>query len=344
MFRFAHPVFLYALGLVPFLVFLFWLSLRLKKKALKQFGDYNIIAQLMPDVSNARTILKFILTLLALIVLIFTISGPQFGSKLREEKRKGIEIIIAIDVSNSMLAQDIQPNRLERAKQAVSKMVDKLQNDKIGLVVFAGKAYTQLPITTDYVSAKMFLSSINTNIVAVQGTDIGAAIDLAAKSFGPQEDMKKVIVILTDGENHEDAPVEAASKAAEKGIIIHTIGIGLPQGAPIPVSENVNQQNFRKDNSGSVIISRLDETTLQQIASAGKGEYIRNNNSQLGLDLLFDKINKLDKKEIDAKVYTDYDDQFQYLAIIALIILFIDTFILERKNKLLRRVQLFSKQ
>lgn len=235
-FRFDHPELLYLFALVPILIILFWLSHLIKKKALQKFGEMNIISQLMPYASFTRPVYKFAILILALSFVIIGISGPQFGSKLQKIKRKGVEVIIALDVSNSMMAQDIQPNRLERAKRAISKMVDKLNNDKVGLIVFAGEAYTQLPITTDYASAKLFLSTISTDIVPIQGTAIGSAIQLATRSFTPDSEASKAIIVITDGENHEDDAVTAANTAKEMGITVHTIAMGLPEGAPIPVS------------------------------------------------------------------------------------------------------------
>ncbi len=343
MFRFAHTDYLYALFAIPIIIILFWLSLRLKKKSIRAYGDFGVISQLMSEVSYSRPVVKFIIVILALTSLIFGIAGPQFGSKLEEMKREGVEIIIAIDVSNSMMAQDIQPNRLELAKRAISKMIDRLHNDKIGLIVFAGDAYTQLPITTDYAAAKMFLSSVNIDIVPKQGTAIGAAIDLGTKSFGPETGKNKALIIITDGENHEDNAVEAAGKSAENGIIVHTIGMGLPKGAPIPVYGRFGNIYYRKDKEGNIIISKLNETMLQQIASAGGGIYIRADNTQSGLNTLFDEINKMEKKELESSIYSDYEDRFQYIIALALIFLLFDFIILERKNRLLRNIHIFNK-
>ena len=339
MFRFAHADTLYLLILVPLLMGLFiWGRIRRKKKLL-EFGDDEVISQLMPDVSAARPVWKFYLSLLAIVAMIFVVAGPQFGSKLQTTNRKGIEMIIALDVSNSMLAEDILPNRLERAKQAISQMVDRLGNDKIGLIVFAGDAYTQLPITSDYASAKMFLSTINTGIVPKQGTAIGAAIKLGTRSFGTQDDVSRAIVVITDGENHEDDAVKAAEAALEKGILVYTIGMGSAKGAPIPVGGN---NNFRKDRAGNVVITKLDEKMLQEIAIAGGGKSIRANNSKVGLNELLKELNTLEKKEIESKVYSEYDDQFQWLAWIALILLIGEVFILERKNRYLKDIRIFK--
>lgn len=338
-FRFAHPHFLYLLVLVPALV-LFFLYIRYRRiKALKSFGNPEVIETLMPEVSSSRPIIKFILIAFTFMVFVFLLAGPQFGSKLQSIKRKGIEVIIALDVSNSMMANDIKPNRLERAKQAISKMVEKLHDDKIGLVVFAGDAYIQLPITTDYASAKMFLSTINTSIVPVQGTAIGKAIDLSVKAFGPQTEASRAIIVITDGENHEDDAVAAAQRAKEKGIIVNTIGMGLAQGGPIPI-EGTN--NFVKDRSGNVVITKLDEETLRKVAESGGGNYFRANNTNTGLNELFKEISKMDKTEFEAKVYADYEDQFQWLAWIILFFLVAEIFVLNRKNPYLSKIKLFD--
>jgi len=342
MFQFAHPIYLYGLIGVPILVFLYVISYRLKKKAIKTFGDWDIMKLLMKDRSTKRQGFKFITLLLAYTAVVLVIAGPQFGSKLEQVKRQGIEIMIALDVSNSMNAEDIQPSRIERSKRAISKMIDKLHNDKIGLIVFAGDAYTQLPITIDYAAAKMFTDAVNTSSIQKQGTAIGTAIDLAISSFDPKSKNSKVIIIITDGENHEDNAVEAATRATEQGIVVHTIGMGSADGAPIPQIARYGQVDYRKDKDGSVIITKLDEVMLQQIASAGEGVYVRASNSETGLNTLYDEINKMKKGDIDAKIYSDYEERFPYLAGIALFLLIIELFILERKNKILSKINIFK--
>jgi Ca-activated chloride channel family protein len=279
--------------------------------------------------------------MLALAFFIVGTARPQFGSKLKKVQREGIELIIALDVSNSMLAEDIQPNRLERAKRAISRLVDRLKDDKIGLIVFAGEAYTQLPITSDYNSAKLFLEAVNTQIVPRQGTAIGAAINMAMRSFTQAGNANKAIVIITDGENHEDDPVSAAQEGAKNGIVIHTIGMGLPQGSPIPVLRN-GQTDYLQDNDGNVVVTKLDEITLEEISAAGNGIYVRANNAQVGLNALFDEINKMEKEEMETLVYSEYDDQFQYFFAIGLFLLLLEFIILERKNRYLMKVNLFS--
>lgn len=339
MFRFAHPETLYLLVIIPLLIILFIWGRMKRKRQLRKFGEDMLMEQLMPNVSAKRPVWKFYIFLLAIGAMIFVVAGPQFGSKLQTAKRQGVELIIALDVSNSMLAQDIKPNRLERSKQAISQMVDKLGNDKIGLIVFAGDAYTQLPITTDYASAKMFLSTINTGIVPTQGTAIGKAINLGIRSFGPEEDVSRAIIVITDGENHEDDAIKAAEAAQEKGIIVYTIGMGSAKGAPIPTGSN---NTFRKDREGNIVITKLDGKMLQEIAIAGGGKSIRANNTKVGLNELLKEINKMEKSEIEAKVYSDYDEQFQWLAWIALALLIFEIFILERKNKFLKDINLFK--
>jgi Ca-activated chloride channel family protein len=274
-------------------------------------------------------------------MVIIILARPQFGSKLEEVKKEGAEVIIALDVSNSMLAGDIQPDRLTRAKQALTRLIDNLDNDRIGLIVFAGDAYTQIPITTDYVSAKMFLNAIGPDMVPKQGTAIGAAIDLGMKSFSPGEGKSKAMIIITDGENHEDDPVSSAAEAAKAGIVIHTIGIGSEDGVPVPVTVN-GKKEFLKDIDGNTVISKLDEDILKKIAIASGGSYVRANNSNIGLDEIFSEINKMKKQEMESTVYTEYNDQFQIFAAISIFLLILDFIIMERKNRKLSNIRLFK--
>ncbi len=340
MFRFAHINFFYLLALIPLLTVFFMLFLHWRKKALVRYGDWNMISQLMPEYSLAKGLLKFSGVMIALMLLAIGLAGPQTGSKLEKIQRKGIDLMIALDVSNSMLAMDIKPNRLERAKQSISRLVDKLEGDRIGIIVFAGKAYTQLPITTDYAAAKMFIATINTGIVPTQGTAIGEAISLAANSFGESK-RNKAIVIITDGEDHQGGVLEQAETMAKKGIAIYTIGMGLPEGAPIPVMNGDIQTGYKKDAEGNTIMSKLDETLLQRIASLGNGMYIRANNSETGLNKIFDDLNKIQKSEIEARQFSDYEDRYQYFIALALFILILDLFVFERKTQWLKKVKPF---
>ena len=341
MFRFGNSEFLWVLLIIPVLALIFIWSRIARKRALKRFGHQQTLRVLMPFASKSRPVFKFILLMLALAFFIVGAARPQFGSKLKKVQREGVELMIALDVSNSMMAEDIQPNRLERSKRAISRLIDRLEDDKIGLIVFAGEAYMQLPITSDYNSAKLFLNSVNTQIVPTQGTAIGAAINMSSRSFTPEGEANKAIIVITDGENHEDDAVSAAEQAAENGMVVHTIGMGLPEGSPIPVLRN-GQQDYLKDNSGEVVITKLNETMLEKISTAGNGIYVRANNAQVGLNALFDEINKLEKEEMESLVYSEYDDQFQYFFGIGLFLLLFEFIILDRKNRYFRKVNLFT--
>ncbi|MEI7421260.1 MAG: VWA domain-containing protein [Prolixibacteraceae bacterium] len=339
-FRFAHPEYFYIFLVLPALAILFIYNRIVRNKNLKNFGQLELLEQLMPNISSGRPVIKFVVWLLAVTCLITALAQPQFGSKLTLTKRKGVELIIALDVSNSMKAQDIKPNRLERAKRAIAKLTDRLKNDKIGLIVFAGQAYVQLPITSDYSSAKLFLESITTDVVPVQGTAIGAAIEMGTKSFSPKFQGSRAIIVITDGENHEDDAVGAAKNAKEKGIVVHTIGMGLPQGAPIPVTEG--SSDFMKDKSGSIVVTKLDEPMLTQIAEAGGGSYIRASTAEVGLNNLFNEIEKMQKTEMETREYTEYNDQFGVFLTLAFILILLDFLILDRKNKWLKNFRLFG--
>jgi Ca-activated chloride channel family protein len=341
LFRFANPDFLYLLLLLPVLVILWILNEVRKKRALQRLGNIRLVKKLLPEQSAMRPSLKFFIQLVALSSVIIILARPQFGSKLEEVKKEGVEVIIALDVSNSMLADDIEPDRLTRAKQALTRLIDNLENDRIGLIVFAGDAYTQIPITTDYVSAKMFLSTINPDMVPKQGTAIGAAIDLGMRSFSPGEGKSKAIIIITDGENHEDDPVSKAAEAYKAGIIIHTIGIGSPQGSPIPVTSG-GRKDYLRDADGNTVITRLDEDILKKIALNAGGNYVRASNSSIGLDEIFSQIKKMKKEDLESKMFTEYNDQFQIFAIIALFFLVVDFIIMERKNRKLAKIRLFK--
>jgi len=341
LFRFANSDFLYLLLLLPVLVLLYIINEIRKKRALQRFGDIKLVAGLVPELSNIRTAIKFILLLIAFSSGIIMLARPQFGSKLEDVKKQGVEVIIALDVSNSMLAEDIQPDRLTRAKQAISRLVDNLDNDKIGLIVFAGDAYTQIPVTTDYISAKMFLSTINPDMVPKQGTAIGAAINLGIRSFSPGEGKSKAMIIITDGENHEDDPVKAAEEASKTGIIIHTIGIGSTDGVPIPVKTN-GKRDYLKDVNGNTVITKLDEDILKKIAVSANGNYVRASNSNIGLDEIFSEIKKMKKQDLESTMYTEYNDQFQIFAAITLFLLLVDFIIMERKNRRLANIRLFK--
>jgi Ca-activated chloride channel family protein len=337
MFRFEHPEYLYGLLLLPVFFALFLYAMYIKKRYLKRFGDIRLLQTLMPDSSVKSQHIKFWLLMVCLALFVFMSAGPQFGSKLETVKRQGIEVMICLDVSNSMLSEDIKPNRLEKSKQVLSKLIDNLQNDKIGLIVFAGDAFIQLPITADYVSAKMFLSSINPSMVPTQGTAIGAAINLALHSFSPNESSEKTIVIITDGENHEDDAQGAAKTASEKGIKVHVLGVGSENGSPIPVGND-----YMRDREGNMITTRLNEKMCEEIAAAGNGMYARTDNTNNALKALQKELNRMGKSEVESRVYTAYDEKFQIPGWLLIFFLLIEFFITNRKNKILSKIRLFS--
>jgi Ca-activated chloride channel family protein len=341
MIRFEYIEFLYALLLLPIFISLYSFMAYWRKKAINRYGDEHLINKLMPGVSRSRMVIRFVIFLLAFTSLIIAISNPQIGSKIENAKRKGIDLIIALDVSNSMLAQDIKPNRLSASKQAISKLIDKLKGDRVGIIVFAGHAYTQLPITTDYAAAKMFLNTVNPDMLPVQGTAIGEAIMLSSKSFGESEH-NKAIIIITDGENHEGDALKAVEEAVELGIVVYTIGMGLPEGGPIPIYKDGELEDYKKDREGSIITTKLNEPMLQQIAAAGQGIYVRANNSQAGLNKIFEEIDRLEESEFETKTFSDYEDRFQYFLVLTIILLIIEFIIVERKSKWSDRIKLFE--
>ncbi len=344
-FRLAYESYVYLFALVPIFIVIFLLMMRWKKTAIKRMGDWKVVSPLFANSSSGKPILKFVLMMVALSLVILAICGPQLGSKLTEVKRKGVDIIICLDVSNSMNAEDIKPSRLERSKQAISKLIDNLQGDRIGLIVFAGQAYTQLPITTDYGAAKLFLNSISSAMLPTQGTAIGAAIDLGVASFGDSiKQHNSAIIVITDGENHEDDAIEAAKNARNHGITVHTIGMGSVDGGPIPVFNNGVRVSYMQDENGQTVITKLDENNLIQIAAAGKGKFVRATNSDDGLALIMNDISKMDKKEFSSKLFTDYEDQFQWVLAIALLVLLIEFTITERKSKWIQKINLFDEK
>ncbi len=344
MIRFAHIIYLYGLIVIPVILLLYLLMRIWKKRALKTFGDSIILNKLFPDVSSSKMTWKMILFSLAFAMVVIGIADPQVGTKLEEVKRSGIDIIIAIDVSNSMKCEDIKPNRLERAKQSVSRLIDKLQNDRIGLIVFAGKAYVQLPLTTDFAAAKLLLSTVDCDLIPTQGTAIGNAIDLAQKSFVEKEKKYKCLILITDGENHEDDAIEAAKEATKEGIIIHTVGMGTPDGGPIPVYQGGVRVGFRKDNEGHTVVTKLDESMMRQLAAAGNGTFVRASNSDDALNVIMKEINSMEKKKYGEKEYSQYEDRFQIFFAAAFVLLLIEFLMSERKNKWLSRINLFGEK
>lgn len=338
MFRFADPNVLYLLIILPFVAIFYFYSNYRRTKRLRKYGDPELLSMLMPEASAHRPVFKFWVLWITLGLSIVMLARPQFGTRLEKVKRSGIETIIALDISNSMLAEDVVPSRLEKAKSLISRLVSNFNDDKVGLIVFAGDAFTQLPITSDYISAKMFLESITPSLISSQGTNIGEAIRLAIKSFTPQEKVGRAIIVITDGENHEGGAVEAAKEAASKGMKVFVLGIGSPDGSPIPLE---GSNDYRKDNQGNVIVTRLNEQMCREVAQAGNGVYIRVDNSSSAQSLLQKEIDKLTKRDLESTVYSNYNEQFPALAWIIIVLLIIEVVVLDKKNPLFKNIKLF---
>ena len=328
MIHFAQGQFLFLLLLIPLFFIIFAIVLKFRQRRIRKFGDENLVSQLMPSYAKGKAWVRLSLFALAFFFFVIGLSRPQIGAKLKEHETKGAEIMIALDVSNSMLAEDYSPNRLERAKLAIARLVDKLRDDRIGLIVFAGNSFVQLPITTDYVSAKMFLNSISTESVPVQGTAIGEAINTAIRSFSAQSEKSRAVIVITDGENHEDDPVAAAKQAAGMGIRVFTIGVGSPEGKPIPMDGEL-----LKDKDGNIVVTRLDESVLQDVAYAGNGVYVRAGNSEFGLNPIIDDIRKMEDEKYNSIVFEEYDEQFMYFFAIALFFLVLEMLVGDRRSK-----------
>ena len=328
MLNFAQAQYLLLILLIPVFFIIQAVMLKLRGRRIRKFGDENLVSMLMPSYSRGKVWMRLVLFSIGFFFFVIGLSRPQIGAKLKEHETKGAEIMIVLDVSNSMLAEDYSPNRLERAKLAISRLVDKLRDDRIGLIVFAGNSFVQLPITTDYVSAKMFLNSITTESVPVQGTAIGDAINTAMRSFSAQSEKSRAIIVITDGENHEDDPVAAAKQAAELGVSVYAIGVGSPEGKPIPMDGEL-----LKDKEGEIVVTRLDETVLQEVAQAGNGVYVRAGNSEFGLNPIIDNIKKLEDERYSSIVFEEYDEQFMYFLGIALFFFVIEMLIGDRRSK-----------
>jgi Ca-activated chloride channel family protein len=342
MLRFAHTQFLWGLAFVPLLIILFLVVRRWKRKALATFGDKKVVQRIIPEVSFSRPIVKFIFFITAYTLLVIGLADPQIGTKTEDTRSKGADLMILLDVSNSMLSQDFAPNRLENAKLALDQLISNLKDNRIGIIVFAGKAYVQLPSTNDYSAAKLFLNTINTGIVPVQGTAIGSAIDMGMRSFDFNNGTSKVMILMTDGENHEDDAVKAAEEAHDKNVIIHVIGFGSPQGAPIPIYENGKPAGFHTDSAGHEVISKLNEDMCKEIATAGHGVYIRATNANSGLGIVMDQVNKMKQKTYNSKQFTEFEDRFQFFLAIAFLLLVAEFFISSKKSLRLSRLKLFE--
>ena len=337
MLRFEDPIYLWMLLIIPILVLVRFIVWQKRKRNLRKFGDPSLLKEMMPDVSKYRPTIKFCLLLSAITILIFMIARPQVGSKISHEKREGIEVLIALDISNSMLAQDVIPSRLEKSKLLIEDLVDHFTNDKVGLVVFAGDAFVQLPITNDYVSAKMFLQNINPSLITTQGTDLARAISLSQSCFTQREHIGRAIIVITDGEDHEGGVLEAAREAYKKGINVFILGVGTSKGAPIPDGNG----GYLKDNSGQTVLSALNEQMCQQVAKAGNGVYIHVDNTSDAQERLNKELSKLQSGISDTVVYSEYNEQFQIFGIILLLLLIVETILLESRNPLFKKINLF---
>lgn len=328
MIYFAYPQYLLLLWAVPLLPITFWLMRLLRRRRIRRFGDGSLVGDLMPSVSPTKDWTRVVLLSLALLFLVIGVSRPQTGAKLSERKTHGAEVMICLDVSNSMLAQDYTPNRLERAKLAISRITDKLSSDRIGLVIFAGSSFVQLPITADYISAKMFLGTISTGSIPLQGTAIGDAISTAIRSFSLESQNSRAIIVISDGENHEDDAVAAASNAHESGITVYTIGVGSAEGQPIPTAEGL-----LKDKDGQIVVTKLDEKTLQDAAKAGGGAYIHAENDEFGLNPIIDNIKAMEAEEFNSVVFEEYDELYMYFLAISFVLLALEMLVGRRRSK-----------
>jgi len=341
-FQLEEKIWFWALLVIPavallFLVLQFW-----KKRAQKQFADKILLKQLSPNQSVFKAVLKLVIWSLAITFLILALVNPKMGTKLETVKREGVDIVFAVDVSKSMLAEDIAPNRLEKSKQLVMQIINNLASDRVGIIAYAGKAFPQLPITTDYAAAKMFLQNMNTDMLSSQGTAIGEAIELAKTYFDNEEQTNRILIIISDGEDHSEIAADVAEEASKQGIRIFTIGVGDVKGAPIPIKKNGVVLNYKKDNQGETVITKLDENTLKAIAEEANGTYINGKNTNKVVESIRDILNKMDKTEFEAKQFADFKDQFQWFLALALALLFLDIFLLERKTAWLKKLNLFN--
>lgn len=340
MFRFEDPIYLWALLVIPVLLLIRLAGWRRRRSKLRKFGDPELVRQLMPNVSKFRPTVKFWLLLVAWALLVVMVARPQVGAEVQRDKRNGIEAIICLDISNSMLAQDVAPSRLDKSKLLVESLVDRFTNDKIGLIVFAGDAYVQLPITSDYVSAKMFLQNIDPSLIQTQGTDIAQAINLGLHSFTQADKIGRAIIVITDGEDHEGGAVEAAAEARKKGVNVFILGVGDTKGAPIPTGDD----GYMKDRSGQTVMTALNEQMCREVAQAGSGKYIHVDNTGDAQTELNNDLARLQRGESEAVIYNAYDEQFQAFGILVILLLVVEVCILEAKNPLLKNIKLFRRR
>lgn len=351
MIRFEHPTLLFLLLVIPILIIIFVLVRINRKKKIAVFAENHLFGKLSIDTSPSRPITKFVFKMLALLFLIIAIANPKMGSKMVEGERSGVDIAICLDISNSMLAEDIAPNRLAAAKQALSKFIERLTSDRIAIVIFAGRSYIQLPLTSDYGAAKMFIDAISPEMIQVQGTAIGSAIDLTMNALGYNslsdewlQNKSRMIIVISDGENHEDDAVASARKAKKEGVIVSTIGLGSTQSVPIPVYRNGRFVEYKQDRNGNPVTTQLNEQMLIEVASAGGGIYVRGNNTNVGVSEIFDKINEMEKNKYGESTFSEYEDQFQWPLLIAFLFLVAELLISEKRSKYFNTVFFFGKK
>ncbi len=343
MIQFDEKIYFYLLAIIPVMVLAFFFLQIWKKKTQKRFADSSLLKRLAPNRSSFKSTVKLAFLLAGLVFLVLGLVNPKIGTKLETVKREGVDIVFAIDVSKSMLAEDIAPNRLEKAKRIVSEIINQLASDRIGIIAYAGQAYPQLPITTDYGAAKMFLQSMNTDMLSSQGTAINAAIDLASTYYDDSQQTNRVLFIVSDGEDHsESATTNAVEKATQNGIRVYTIGVGQAKGAPIPIKRNGIVESLKKDNQGEVVITKLNENVLTEIADRGNGEYIDGSNTENAVEYIKEELNRMDKTEFEAKQFAEYKDQFQWFLAAGFLFLFLDIFVLDRKTQWLKKLNLFN--
>ena len=344
MLRFENDTLLIWLLLIPALFLLFAAFIFYKKRRMNVFAQASLMERLAPLYSQSKYTLKFTLLMVALALLIVSLANPQMGLKVEKVQRKGVDLMIALDISESMNAEDIQPSRLKRSKQAINRLLSKLHNDRIGIVVFAGSAYVQLPLTSDYGAAKMFIDVISTSDMQAQGTAIGMAIEMAMTAFDDDKDRKnnKAIIVISDGEDHEEHAIEATKAARNKGIIVHTIGMGLPEGTPIPQYNGNRRVGFKHDRRGNLVLTKLNEQMLKDIANAGGGYYVGANNTSASVETLFSKIEQMDKQTFDERNFSDYETRFQYVLAIVILLLLLEIFIFQKKNKFFNHDNFFG--
>lgn len=341
-FQLEEKVWFWVLMVIPFIILCFVILQIWKYRVQKKFADKTTLKKLSPNQSLFKSILKILLLSLSFLCIAIALVNPKIGTKLETVKREGVDVVFAVDVSKSMLAEDVAPNRLDKAKQLVTQIINNLASDRVGIIAYAGKAFPQLPITTDYASAKMFLQNMNTDMLSSQGTAINEAIKLAKTYFDDEEQTNRVLIIISDGEDHGNSAANVAEEASKEGIRIFTIGVGDVKGGPIPIKRNGIVLNYKKDNQGETVITRLNEDTLKEIASEANGTYINGKNTNEVINEIKDILTKMDKKEFEAKEFADFKDQFQWFLGFGIFFLFLDIFFLERKTAWLKRLNLFN--